>query len=145
MEVLDAVGAPAIRCDGATGGIECETLVQRAEGGLHAGGTPLRGALGTVLGLQAVRHERTRATAPTAGARDGRRIGFIGREVATVSADLVTADADGHPSVDYLRLTAVLVEAVKEQQQLIREQAAALSALSDRLERLSIPVQGARS
>ena len=65
--------------------------------------------------------------------------------MATVSADLVTADADGHPCVDYLRLTAVLVEAVKEQQQLIHEQATALSALSDRLEQLSIPAQGTQS
>jgi hypothetical protein len=48
----------------------------------------------------------------------GRRIGFIAQEVEPILPELVfTNPADGLKGVNYAEMTAVLVEAVKEQQQ----------------------------
>ncbi|HIE01180.1 MAG TPA: tail fiber domain-containing protein [Thiotrichaceae bacterium] len=44
------------------------------------------------------------------------QIGFIAQEVETVLPELVSTDSDAYKSIAYGKLTAVLVEAVKEQQ-----------------------------
>jgi hypothetical protein len=50
----------------------------------------------------------------------GKRIGFIAQEVEKVVPELVfTNPADGYKGVNYAEMTAVLVEAIKEQQQQI--------------------------
>jgi hypothetical protein len=65
-----------------------------------------------------------------------RKSAFVGQAVEEVYPELVSTDSDGLKSVSYSRMTAVLVEAIKEQQQLIREQAAVLSAVLRRLSAL---------
>jgi hypothetical protein len=45
-----------------------------------------------------------------------RQLGFIAQEIEPYYPEMVTTDADGYKSVDYSRLTPVLVEAMKEQQ-----------------------------
>lgn len=47
--------------------------------------------------------------------------GFIAQEVKNVVPEVVHTDSDGTSGVDYSRLTSILVEAVKEQQQQIDE------------------------
>jgi hypothetical protein len=76
---------------------------------------PLDGALETVGKLRGVSYE-SRAT----GKRD---IGLLAEEVGLVVPEVVTFDEDGKGarSVDYSRLTALLVEALNEQQRQIRE------------------------
>jgi hypothetical protein len=49
----------------------------------------------------------------------GRNIGLIAQEVEQVAPELVHTDAAGYKLVDYSRLAAVLVEAIKEQQGLV--------------------------
>jgi hypothetical protein len=49
------------------------------------------------------------------------QIGFIAQEVEKIFPQLVKTDKDGMKSVAYSNITAVLVEAVKEQQQQIDE------------------------
>ncbi|MFZ5940296.1 MAG: tail fiber domain-containing protein [Bacteroidota bacterium] len=53
---------------------------------------------------------------------DARQIGFIAQEVEKVYPEMVTTDEKGYKSVDYSKMTVVLLEAVKEQQTLIDEQ-----------------------
>jgi hypothetical protein len=48
-----------------------------------------------------------------------RQIGFIAQEVEKIFPELVLTDANGYKSVDYSRLTPILVEAMKEQNQQI--------------------------
>ncbi len=60
---------------------------------------------------------------------EGEQVGVIAQEVEKVFPDLVFTDADGIKSVDYLKLTPVMIEAIKEQQKLIE-------ALTKRIERL---------
>jgi hypothetical protein len=50
----------------------------------------------------------------------GRRIGLLAQEVEQAAPELVVSDEEGFKGVDYTRLTALLVQAVKEQQALIR-------------------------
>ncbi len=50
---------------------------------------------------------------------DKKQIGVIAQEVEKVFPILVRTDADGYKSVDYVKFTPILIEAVKEQQEQI--------------------------
>jgi hypothetical protein len=56
-------------------------------------------------------------------------LGLIAEEVAKVVPEIVTFQADTAEGIDYSRLTAILIEAVKEQQNQIQELKARLDAL----------------
>ena len=132
--IRDSTGSTTISCDGNSGKVVCKSLEQ-SDGRLKTDVAPLAGALENVLALRGgVRYRRRRGTAAIAAATDGPpEIGFVGQEVERVCPELVSTDSDGFKSVSYSRMTAVLVEAIKEQQQLIREQAAALDEVLRRL------------
>jgi len=132
--IRDSTGFTTISCDGDSGKVVCKSLEQ-SDGRLKTDIAPLAGALENVLALRGVRYRRRRGTAAIAAETDGPpEIGFVGQEVEGVCPELVSTDSDGFMAVSYSRMTAVLVEAIKEQQQVIREQAA---ALDDVLRRLS--------
>ncbi len=61
-------------------------------------------------------------------------IGFIAQEVQQVVPEVVFQGADGYFSVDYSKLTPLLVEAVKEQQNQLEEQEQVLHAQEEQLE-----------
>jgi len=65
-----------------------------------------------------------------------RDIGFIAQDVQKVLPELVTSDNDGYLSVDYEKITAVLTEAMKEQQTQIENLKAANQNLERRLQAL---------
>ncbi len=46
----------------------------------------------------------------------GRHMGLIAQEVEQVVPEVVVSDREGHKSVDYPKLVALLIEAVKGQQ-----------------------------
>jgi hypothetical protein len=50
-----------------------------------------------------------------------KQIGFIAQQVEPLFPELVHTDKEGYKSIDYSRLTPILVEAIKEQQQQIDE------------------------
>ena len=58
-------------------------------------------------------NDRFRSTSPQA---TGRQIGVIAQEVEREFPELVMTDPQGYKSVDYGKLSAVLLEAIKEQQ-----------------------------
>ena len=91
---------------------------------------PLSGALGKVEGLRGVVYEST------AGGKT--QIGVIAEEVGAVMPEVVTFEENGVDArgVDYARLTALLIEAVKEQQELIRRQQERIQQQEARLEML---------
>jgi trimeric autotransporter adhesin len=79
---------------------------------------------------------------------DGKRqIGVIAEEVGTVVPEVVTWESNGKDarSVDYSRLTALLIEATKEQQALIQDQQAQLEAQQDQIEQLTSQVKTIRA
>jgi hypothetical protein len=59
----------------------------------------------------------------------GRGIGLLAQEVEQVAPELVSTDEEGYKSVDYMRLAAVLVQAIKEQQSVIRDLSARVAAI----------------
>jgi hypothetical protein len=67
----------------------------------------------------------------------GDQIGLIAQDVEAVLPELVDEDEHGYKRVDYARLSAVLVEALKEQQAIV-------SALEQRIAALEATVAGSR-
>lgn len=58
---------------------------------------------------------------PKLGFTDANQIGFIAQEVEKVFPELVLTDRNGFKSVDYSKITPVLLEAIKDQQKQIDE------------------------
>lgn len=58
-----------------------------------------------------------------------KQIGVIAQEVEEVVPEVVATDAKGFKSVDYSKITPVLIEAIKEQQAVIDEQNKKIEAL----------------
>jgi uncharacterized small protein (DUF1192 family) len=89
----------------------------------------LQGALGKV--------ERLRGVSYDAKADSQHNIGLIAEEVGEVVPEVVAYEANGKDakSVDYARLTALLIEAVKEQQ-------AQIQTLKSEIERLTARLEG---
>jgi len=94
----------------------------------------LQDALAMVLALRGVRFDWRVADFPDRQFKTTPDIGFLAQEVERVVPELVHTDADGFKSVEYSRLTALLVEAVEQQQRQLDDQAAQLERLRQRLE-----------
>ncbi|MGA1823700.1 MAG: tail fiber domain-containing protein [bacterium] len=100
---------------------------------------PLEGSLYKVNQLQGVSYTWKADEFPDHGFASGEQIGLIAQEVEEIIPALVHTNDDGYKSVSYERLTAVLVEAIKEQQSEIedlRSHSADLDAHNQELKRL---------
>jgi endosialidase-like protein len=62
----------------------------------------------------------------------GDRLGLVAQDVETVIPELVHEDGDGYKHIRYQHLTALLVEAIKEQDATVRALSAQVAALSTR-------------
>jgi hypothetical protein len=89
----------------------------------------LHGALGLVEQLRGVSYDQKET--------GKREIGLIAEEVGTVLPEVVTYDENGKDArgVDYSRLTAMLIEATKEQQDEFRQQRAEMAKALDQIKR----------
>jgi hypothetical protein len=95
--------------------------------------TPLSEVLPTVLQVQGVRYDKAQDSDVVSG--QGRYIGFIAQDLEELFPELVYTDDNGIKSVDYEKMTAVLVESTKEQQKEIdqlKKDVAELKALMNR-------------
>ena len=81
------------------------------------------------MSLRGVQFEWNLEEYPDNGFREGKQIGLIAQEVEEVLPELVRTDNDGYKSLEYEKITAVLVEAIKEQQKQIEALKAAVAAL----------------
>lgn len=63
----------------------------------------------------------------------GPKIGVIAQEMRTVYPEMVEKGTDGFFKVDYSQLTAVLIQAVKEQQQQIKQQQLEMTVLKNKI------------
>jgi hypothetical protein len=89
--------------------------------------TALTNVLPRVLQAQGVRYDLLKEVESAPGA--GKNIGFIAQELEVLFPEVVKTDANGIKSVDYEKMTAVLVESTKEQQQQINELKAEVEVL----------------
>jgi len=88
----------------------------KSDGRLKKNVKPLADSLEKVLKLRGVSYQWDKEKIPeTRGLDDKEQIGFIAQEVEEVIPELVsTSSSDGYKAVAYDKMTAVLVEAVKE-------------------------------
>jgi hypothetical protein len=77
---------------------------------------PLTDALDTVLKLQGKSYAWRTDEYPDLPLRDGRDIGLVAQDVEAVLSQVVSEDSRGYKGIAYQMLTAVLIEAIKEQQ-----------------------------
>lgn len=77
---------------------------------------PLTNSLNNILALQGIRYDWNTQKFPEKSFSNGSQIGFSAQELEKIYPEMVHTDEDGYKTVDYTRLTPVLVEAMKEQQ-----------------------------
>ncbi len=76
--------------------------------------TGLDNSLDNILKINGVRYNLRQSDFPEKNFSDKNQIGFIAQDLEKIFPEMVFTDEKGYKSVDYGRLTPVLVEAVKE-------------------------------
>jgi endosialidase-like protein len=74
----------------------------------------INNALDIIDNLRGVRYNLNAEIAEDLNTTDDKQIGLIAQEVKQILPEVVNSPKEGYSSVDYSRLTAVLIEAVKE-------------------------------
>ena len=128
-DVLKALGSCATGC--APGGCSDRRFKEDI--------APITSAVDKVARLQGVTFWWNQREYPQRFFSDKQQIGLIAQDVESVIPEVVRTDADGYKSITYDKLTAVLIEAVKEmntklatQDSLIRAQNSRIKALEAR-------------
>jgi hypothetical protein len=83
--------------------------------------SPVSGALNNLLQLNPIFYHWNKEAFPEKQFDDRRQLGLSAQEVEAFYPEVVQTDANGYKSVDYGRLTVVLIKAIQEQQALIEE------------------------
>ena len=96
----------------------------------------LSGALDSTLLLRGVRHDWRRDEFENRSFPETESIGFIAQEVEEVFPELVETESDGYKKVKYAKVTALLVEAMRQQQEQIDAQSEEIALLRQLLEEL---------
>jgi hypothetical protein len=105
--------SPSYKLD-VEGDIECTALHETSDLRLKTDIQPLSDALLKINRLQGISF-RWNNEAESVGATAGhQQIGVVAQDVEAVFPELVSTPENGYKSVDYTKLTAVLIEAVKE-------------------------------
>lgn len=106
--------------------------------------TPLDGALAKVMAINGVTYDFRVEEFPNRNFPESKQLGFIAQNVEMVLPEVVKTNNDGFKAVDYAKITALLNEAIKEQQAqisnqevLIQSQQTMLSALLNQNKLLS--------
>lgn len=84
--------------------------------------TEITDALGKVMNIRGVNHYWRTEEYPEKGFSDKQAIGFIAQEIEPILPELIQEDQAGYKTIAYDKLTAVLVEAIKDQQEIISSQ-----------------------
>jgi hypothetical protein len=90
---------------------------------------PLGQALEKVLNISGVSYQFRTDEFPDKNFLDGTQIGFIAQHLEAVVPEVVQTNAQGWKTVQYSSLVPVLVEAIKEQNQVMEEQAREIKEL----------------
>jgi hypothetical protein len=94
--------------------------------------TTIKNAQSLVKKLQGVRFDWKKDEFKDKNFDSGRQIGLIAQDVEKVLPEIVKTDTEGYKAVAYDKLTAVLIEAFKEQQNQINELKAEITNLKKR-------------
>ena len=80
---------------------------------------PLTNSLSNLLALQGVFYNWNKEKFINKGFNNKRQVGIIAQDLEKIYPELVHTDEDGYKTVDYTRLSPILLEAIKEQQGII--------------------------
>ena len=84
--------------------------------------TPIGSALEKVMAIDGVTYDFKTDEFEDRNFPTTTQVGFIAQNVETVLPEVVRTNGDGYKAVDYAKVTALLNEAIKEQQELINSQ-----------------------
>lgn len=91
--------------------------------------TPLNGSLAKVSLLNGLYYQWRTEEFPDKRFPNERQVGFIAQDIEQHFPEVVVTDSEGYKSVDYGRLTPVLVEAIKELNAALQQQQATINEL----------------
>ena len=97
---------------------------------------PIESALEKVLTLNGVTYEWRVKEFPQMNFDNKRHVGVLAQEVEAVLPEAVETGEDGYKSVKYSEITPLLIEAMKEQQQIINNQQKQIDELKKMVEEL---------
>ena len=97
---------------------------------------PIDGALSKLSSIRGVYYDWKTDEFPNENFNEKRQIGVIAQEVEVHFPELLYVDNDGYKSVDYMKLSAVLLEATKEQQDIIEDLNSEVEELKNRLAKI---------
>lgn len=134
LRVRSGAGSQTIILTGNDGNCECVSLTETADLRFKKGIVPLSNALDQILSMRGVSYQWEETGPLERLASEKSQIGFIGQEMEDICPEIVFTNSEGYKSLNYSRLTPILVEAIKEQHQLIKQQA---SSLGEALEQIA--------
>jgi hypothetical protein len=105
--------SPAYELD-VDGEIQCVTLHETSDARLKTNVRQLTDVLDKIEKIRGVSFEWNEAAESVGAAAGDKYIGVIAQDVEKVFPELVSAPDNNYKSVDYTKLTAVLIEAIKE-------------------------------
>ena len=97
---------------------------------------PLPSTLSSVVKLQGVSYFWNANEFPDKHFTDTKQIGFIAQDLEKIYPEVVFTDKEGYKSVDYSRLTPILVEAIKELNAKNEEQRKMIQEMMNKIEKL---------
>lgn len=119
--------APSVRLQ-VSGDIIANSIAGSSDARFKTNVTPIFNPLQKVLALRGVNFDWKTTEFPARSFSENRSVGFIAQEVEKVLPEVVQTEknAEGYKSVQYDKIVALLVEAIKEQQTQIESLKAAL-------------------
>lgn len=105
--------SPAYKLD-VIGDIQCVALHETSDARLKTNVRQLTGTLEKIDQVHGIAFEWNEAAEAIGATTGQKQIGMMAQEVEAVWPELVSTPENGYKSVDYTKLTAVLIEAIKE-------------------------------
>lgn len=137
----NGAGSLSIILEGSSGNCQCVSHTQTSDLRFKKNIVPLSNALDKILSMRGVSYQWQEIGPLKHVFSEKSQIGFIGQEMEDICPEVVHTNSDGYKSLNYSRLTPILVEAMKEQQQVIEQQSSALADALAKLEQIQTTLQ----
>jgi hypothetical protein len=124
---IGSLVAPTAKLD-VSGDVRCFNLFTNSDRRYKTQIRTLEGALDKILAMRGTSYDFEKSQVPE-GYTAGKQTGFIAQEIKEVMPELVKEDVEGMLSVNYIGVIPVLVEALKEQHEVIVEKETRIAAL----------------
>jgi hypothetical protein len=124
-----------------SGTVEVNNVVAHSDRRWKKNIKTINSALDKVRRMRGVKFDWRRNEFESKNFDEKTHVGFIAQEVEEVVPEFVTTDPEGYKAVAYSNVTALLVEAIKDQQNIIEQQKAEIDAVNAKLAQLERAIQ----